>query len=192
MISKSARFKRDCKGTNYFETYKFFLIFFIDCIHLHKDSEYSPKMQNMQLRQQTLIRILHEEAVYSQEELQAKLRLQGIETTQATLSRDLKALQVTKRPGEGYRLPEQKARPAEREEVLPEITGIDFSGSVAVLHTRPGFAPAVAGILDRRTLFPILGTVAGYDTVLVVIRQGQDPAFVREALASVFPDADLG
>lgn len=144
-------------------------------------------MQNMQQRQQALVDLIGKEAVYSQEELLSKLRLQGIETTQATLSRDLKALRVTKHPGEGYRLPQQQPRPAVREEVLPEILRIDFSGPVAVLRTRPGFAAAVAALIDRQGVYPLLGTVAGYDTVLAVIRQGQSPEFVLEALAAVFP-----
>lgn len=144
-------------------------------------------MQNMQERQAALVKILNEENIYSQEELLAKLKLLGISATQATLSRDLRSLGVTKHNGEGYRLPEQKPRPEKPREVVPEILGIDFSGSLAVLHTRPGFAAAVATLIDRHTLYPVLGTVAGYDTVLIIIRQGQSPQFTLEALASVFP-----
>ena len=144
-------------------------------------------MQNMQERQKTLVKILTDESVYSQEELQAKLKLRGIETTQATLSRDLKALGVNKVPGQGYRLPLQQERPREPSQTLPEILSLDFSGSLAVIRTRPGFAAAAATLIDGHTLYPILGTIAGYDTVLIIIRQGQRPDFVLEALASVFP-----
>ena len=139
----------------------------------------------MQHRQEVLVKILGEEPVYSQEELIEKLRLRGIDTTQATLSRDLRSLRVTKRPGEGYRLPEARPRPAA--EGSEDVIGIDISGPVAVLHTKPGYAMTAATLIDQRSLYPVLGTVAGYDTVLIIIRQGQSSEFLLEALASVFP-----
>ena len=135
-----------------------------------------------------LVQVLSEEPVYSQEELIAKLRLKGIETTQATLSRDLKALGITKLPGEGYRLPDQHPRPAAPVPVDVAIQSIIFSGQVGVLKTEAGFAGAAAALIDKNPSWPILGTVAGTDTVLIIVRQNQSPEFVLEALAKVFPD----
>ena len=145
-------------------------------------------MQNVQERQKMLVKVLSEETVYSQEELLSKLKLQGIETTQATLSRDLKALGVTKLPGEGYRLPDQLPRPAAPVPIDVSLQSITFSGQLAVLKTEPGFASAAATLIDKAPSWPVLGTIAGHDTVLIILRQNQSPEFVLEALAKVFPD----
>jgi len=69
-------------------------------------------MRSLSVRRKALLEILEQNDLYSQEQLQEQLRLRGIETTQATLSRDLKALQIVKGPTGGYRLPQQKAVPA--------------------------------------------------------------------------------
>ena len=62
-------------------------------------------MQKTNIRQQTILDILKAGPVYSQDELSQRLQETGIQTTQATLSRDLKALKISKVPGEGYVLP---------------------------------------------------------------------------------------
>lgn len=144
-------------------------------------------MQNIQSRQKALIQIISQETIYSQEELQEKLRKQGIITTQATLSRDLKALRILKVPGEGYRLPQPGARflsgPAPT-----SIVSLEFSGQLAVIKTQPGFAPAVASLIDHHPSRPILGTIAGDDAALIILRQGFTPAQTLEVLEKVIPD----
>lgn len=142
-------------------------------------------MRSTQDRKKTLQQIIRSQRVFSQEELQLKLREHGIETTQATLSRDLKALHIVKVPGEGYRLPSGNA-------AYPESTGqgilsIEFSGQSAVIKTLPGFAPATAAHIDRKPIAPIMGTLAGDDTVLLILRQGYSTADTLEALELHFP-----
>ena len=144
-------------------------------------------MQNIQSRHKALIQIISQETIYSQEELQEKLRKQGINTTQATLSRDLKALRILKVPGEGYRLPQPGSRflsgptPA-------SITSLEFSGQFGVIKTQPGFASAAAVLIDHHPSRPIMGTIAGDDTILLVLRQGFTPAQALEVLEKVIPD----
>ena len=144
-------------------------------------------MQNIQSRHKALIQIISQETIYSQEELQEKLRKQGITTTQATLSRDLKALRILKVPGEGYRLPQPGARflsgptPA-------SVTSLEFSGQFGVMKTQPGFASAAAVLIDHHPSRPIMGTIAGDDTVLLILRQGFTPAQALEVLEKVIPD----
>jgi len=144
-------------------------------------------MQNIQARQKALLQIIRQETVYSQEELQVKLKAMGIVTTQATLSRDLKALRILKVPGEGYRLPQNNTRfltgPA-----LTNIVSLEFSGQLAVMKTQPGFAPAVASLIDHHLSKPILGTLAGDDTVLLILRQGFTSAQALDVLEKVIPD----
>lgn len=142
-------------------------------------------MQKSTLRRKTLLEILEQNAIFSQEQLQEQLHLKGIETTQATLSRDLKALQVVKTPSEGYRLPQQKTG------LAPQANGIlsiEFSGQNAVVKTQPGFAPAVASRIDRRPCVSIMGTLAGDDTILLVLREGFSPDDVLANLKTIIPD----
>ena len=142
-------------------------------------------MQKSTLRRKTLLEILEHNAIFSQEQLQEQLHLKGIETTQATLSRDLKALQVVKTPSEGYRLPQQKTG------LAPQANGIlsiEFSGQNAVVKTQPGFAPAVAARIDRRPCVSIMGTLAGDDTILLVLREGFSPDDVLANLKTIIPD----
>ena len=144
-------------------------------------------MQNIQTRHKALVQIISQETIYSQEELQQKLRSVGINTTQATLSRDLKALRILKVPGEGYRLPQPGTRylsgttPA-------SVVSLELSGQFAVMKTQPGFASAAAALIDHHPSRPIMGTIAGDDTVLLVLRQGFSAAQVMEVLEKIIPD----
>ena len=144
-------------------------------------------MQNIQTRHKALIQIISQETIFSQEELQEKLQSQGIKTTQATLSRDLKALRIVKVPGEGYRLPQ----PGTRYMASPapvSVVSLEFSGQFGVMKTQPGFASAAAVLIDHHPSRPIMGTIAGDDTVLLVLRQGATQAQAMEILEKIIPD----
>lgn len=142
-------------------------------------------MRSLSVRRKALLEILEQNDLYSQEQLQEQLRLRGIETTQATLSRDLKALQIVKGPTGGYRLPQQKAVPASS---LQGILSIEFAGQNAVIKTQPGYAAAVAARIDHRPCAAIMGTLAGDDTILLVLRLGFSPEEVLENLKTIIPD----
>jgi len=142
-------------------------------------------MQNIQMRQKALLQIIGQEHVSSQEELQQKLAQMGIETTQATLSRDLKSLHVIKVPGEGYRIP-QNTRPVLT--TVPQgIISIEFSGQIAVIKTQTGFAPAVATYIDHHPSRPVMATLAGDDVVFLALRQGFNQEETLKALSKAFP-----
>ena len=143
-------------------------------------------MQNIQQRQKELLDIIGHHNIYSQDQLQAMLLDKGIQTTQATLSRDLKALQIIKVPGEGYRLPQSRPMSGG----APHIHSIEFSGINAVIKTQPGFASAVASLIDHHPCRPVMGTLAGDDTVLVVLREGYTADQTLSALRQVIPEID--
>ncbi|MBR1570572.1 MAG: ArgR family transcriptional regulator [Bacteroidales bacterium] len=144
-------------------------------------------MQNIQFRHKALVQIIGQETIYSQEELQTKLQEMGIKTTQATLSRDLKALRIMKVPGEGYRLPQSSPR-FFASPTPTSVLSLEFSGQMAVMKTQPGFASAVASLIDHHPSRPILGTLAGDDTVLLILRQGFSSDQTVEALEKVIPE----
>ena len=136
--------------------------------------------------------------VGSQEEILQELERCGFSVTQATLSRDLrriKAVKTTTAAGYKYILPENPhyRRPVSSA-VLSMVSNtvglrsIVFSGNIAVLHTRPGFAPSLASEIDSLDLAELAGTVAGDDTVIAVMTEGTQPASLVEVLSKYFPE----
>ncbi|MBU3066923.1 arginine repressor [Nocardia sp. NEAU-G5] len=135
-------------------------------------------------RQQRIIEILSGHAVRSQTELAALLAAEGIDTTQATLSRDLDELGAVKlRAADGgagvYVVPEDGS-PVRGvtggTDRLSKLLGdllvsTDHSGNIAVLRTPPGAAHFLASALDRASLPEIVGTIAGDDTIAVIARE---------------------
>ena len=129
-------------------------------------------------RQHLLARLLADNAVASQAQLVELLLAEGIEATQATISRDLEELGVLKvrMPGISHpvyaiaELPQAQQTPIEHlRRVLGEwIVEMSSSANLVVVRTPPGSAHVVASALDRSRLEGMVGTVAGDDTVLVV------------------------
>lgn len=136
-------------------------------------------MSNTKARREAIARIIRQSPVNNQEELQKKLEEEGIASTQATLSRDLKALQIVKVSGKGYRLPEH----VDGDAPAGTLT-IEFSGQNAVIKSPTGYAPAIAIRIDAHPCAPIMATLAGDDVVLLVLRQGYHP---EQVLASLYP-----
>ena len=141
---------------------------------------------NTKIRQQAILDIIQAGPVFSQEELAIRLRENGIASTQATLSRDLKALRISKVPGEGYVVP-ARGRSLSAD-FISGILRIQFSANLGVIRTRPGMANAVAVLIDNQMVFPVLGTIAGDDTILLILRDGSTPESVLDALTPLFPE----
>lgn len=128
-------------------------------------------------RQQTIARIISEHDVTSQPMLLELLEEEGIEATQATVSRDLEdlgAVKVRVRKGEtAYAIPDfapDRIAPQDQlRRVLSEwVAEVEFSDPMVVVRTPPGCAHVVASALDRSRVKGIIGTVAGDDTLLCV------------------------
>ncbi|MEV6370820.1 arginine repressor [Micromonospora musae] len=147
-------------------------------------------------RHARIVELIRDKAIHSQTELAELLAGDGIQVTQATLSRDLKELgAATVRGGDGrgvYVIPEDGHRPLRDAEAAPArlvrllhelLNGVDSSGNIAVLRTPPGAAHYLASALDRAGLPEVVGTIAGDDTILVVAREGVGGAALGEKLA---------
>lgn len=109
---------------------------------------------------------------------------EGFDVTQATVSRDLKELGAIKvRSGGGgfsYALGGGATDEAELGKTVADFAeGIHPSGNLVVIKTPPGAAQVVAGAIDRSAIAGVLGTVAGDDTVLVVVGEGGGARLVR-------------
>ncbi len=155
-------------------------------------------------RQARIVEIVSQQAVRSQSELAKLLAADGIEVTQATLSRDLDELGAVKLRGPDggapvYVIPEDgspvrgvQGGTTRLVRLLSEwLVSADSSGNLAVLRTPPGAAQFLASSLDRAALHEVVGTIAGDDTILVVAREPMTGAELAErltALASVSAD----
>ena len=135
-------------------------------------------------RQSRIVAILSSRSVHSQSELAALLADDGVDVTQATLSRDLEELGAVKlRGADGgggvYVVPEDGSPVSgvsggtERvSRLLSELlVSTDASANLAVLRTPPGAAHYLASAIDRACLPEVVGTVAGDDTILVIARE---------------------
>ncbi|MCU1488325.1 MAG: transcriptional regulator, ArgR family [Actinomycetia bacterium] len=150
-------------------------------------------------RQHRIARMLETNAVTSQTQLVELLEADDVRATQATVSRDLEelgAVKVRVPGGESVyaipELPHERVAPEDhlRRMLSDWVADIGSSGNLIVLRTPPGSAHVVGSALDRSGLPEILGTVAGDDTVLVVVAEGIDTAtFVHTlgALAGLRP-----
>ncbi len=120
-----------------------------------------------EVRQRLILDLVASQGIGSQEELGEQLAEQGVEVTQATLSRDLRELRIVKTAA---------ADGSPRYAVLDARLGspvqtIEGSGNLLVLKTESGLAAATAYKIDDLGLPEILGTVAGEDTLLVVLAE---------------------
>ncbi len=119
--------------------------------------------------------ILRTQTICSQEELLNALKEKGCAATQATLSRDLREMGVVKvSVGAQYRYVLHASHPTVSHANPATIVSIDATGNLVVVKTGPGFAAAVASIIDASVLSAdIMGTIAGDDTVLVIMRNAE-------------------
>lgn len=140
-------------------------------------------------RQNLILEIIHSECVETQEQLLALLRDRGMESTQATISRDIKQLHLVKEPAGGgryrYAVSAQKMKLnfADRlKTILREsIVGVDYAQNIVVLHTMPGLAGAAGAAFDGMDIPMMVGSLAGDDTVMIVMRDTDCAAeFCRE------------
>ena len=142
-------------------------------------------MKTKDRRLEAIKMIISGKEVGSQEEVLNELRKEGFTLTQATLSRDLKQLKVAKAASMNgkyvYVLPNETLfrrshKPLSAGEMLsnPGFLSINFSGNLGVIKTRPGYASSIAYNIDNSNVPEILGTIAGDDTIIIVLREGVD------------------
>lgn len=151
-------------------------------------------MSTKQQRQQLISRLIGQQNISSQPQLQELLKDQGIEATQATISRDLEELGAVKIRVAGgdtvYAIAEYApARIAPSDQlrrVMAEwVAEVTSSGNLVVVRTPPGCAHVVASALDRSGLVGLLGTVAGDDTILCVATEHVGGPGLAEQLRSL-------
>ena len=153
-------------------------------------------MANKSDRLEIIAKIIRGQKIESQDALLLELKKLGIEITQATLSRDLKTLRAS-RISDGW-CAYYYALSDDDKEILCEddyiravhfgVRSIEFSGSFGVIKTRIGHANSVAAALDHIDLPEILGTIAGDDTIFIVLREGSTKEDLIASFKERIPD----
>lgn len=126
-------------------------------------------------RQSLILQLLDREPIRNQEQLRRGLRAQGVVATQATISRDIKELGLVKRAADGAYQRATAPAAAAGSTALTRAIGdsvveADRVQQFVVLKTPPGQANVTAIAIDRAQLADVVGTIAGDDTILVILR----------------------
>ena len=144
-------------------------------------------------RQMKVQEIISKEIIRTQEDLADKLHLSGFNVTQATVSRDIKEMGLIKVPSAGddyrYAVPNE-VHPNNTQDRLKRVlretvVSINDTESIIVIRTIPGNAHALAAVLDNSHWEEVIGTVAGDDTILLVIKPKEAVAVVLERIATL-------
>lgn len=149
------------------------------------------------LRQQKILQIIKDRAVTSQRDLVAALAEAGFKVTQATVSRDIRELGLVKVPVDGvlkYVAPSSQGKNARLESRLRRlirdaVVGVETSENLVVVKTFPGAAQGVASAIDQVEWPGVVGTVAGDDTFLIVVKPRSRAAEVRNRLRALLTGA---
>ncbi|MGB4661693.1 MAG: arginine repressor [Mobilitalea sp.] len=143
-------------------------------------------------RQSKIIELINKYDIETQEDLAEKLMKDGYNVTQATVSRDIRELKLTKVAVDGGRqkyivLQKTEAGMSEKyTRVLKDgFVSMDRAQNIMVIKTVPGMAMAVAAALDALHMSSIVGCIAGDDTVLCAIRSNEDTIDVMEKLSKI-------
>ncbi|MDE7461661.1 MAG: hypothetical protein K2M88_00715 [Muribaculaceae bacterium] len=157
-------------------------------------------MKNRRKRVDVIVDLIRNHCISSQEELSRLLKEKGYNVTQATLSRDLKMLHTTKVPTDRgtymYVLPDSNSL---KDKLLAAgqidmnanyqsgFVSLEFSGNIAVIKTRNGYAPGLAYDIDISNHPDILGTIPGSNTIFAVLREGISREEAIELMAKFVP-----
>ncbi|MDR3119255.1 MAG: arginine repressor [Mediterranea sp.] len=155
-------------------------------------------MKKKASRLDTIKLIISNKEISCQEDLLKELMQEGFELTQATLSRDLKQLKVAKAASMNgqyvYVLPNNIMYKRNVDRNVNDMMmnygfkSLQFSGNIAVIKTRPGYAGSIAYDIDNRDSKDIIGTIAGDDTIMLVLREDVDHKHIRSFLSFIIPE----
>lgn len=140
----------------------------------------------MNRRQEQICRIIEDQKIATQEELCIALEAAGFPTTQATVSRDIRALRLQKEPapdgGQRYVFPASGMR---KTLLADMVRLVDYAGNTVVLKCHIGMAQAACAALDAMQLKHVVGTLAGDDTIFVLVRDAESAKRLASELTAL-------
>jgi transcriptional regulator of arginine metabolism len=149
-------------------------------------------------RQKLIIQIIQDEYIDTQEKLRSALERHGMRVTQATLSRDMKELSLIKTlTGTGeyrYSVPTLKKQDLKGDSskvitlISDAVVSVDFALNTVVVKCHTGMAQAVCAKLDCTGIENVVGTLAGDDTIFILMRTEKDADRLTRELKSIISD----
>jgi len=144
-------------------------------------------------RHAKIVELINKHHIDTQEELADRLNAQGFKVTQATVSRDIRELKLTKVPGEGGRPKYALLHPAGQEDMSEKYirvlrdgyASMDMAQNILVIKTVSGMAMAVAAAVDAMNWYEIVGSIAGDDTVMCAIRSTEETIQVMDKIHKI-------
>ena len=143
-------------------------------------------------RHAKIVELINKYHIETQEELAEYLKHEGFKITQATVSRDIRDLKLTKVPTEGGRQKYAVHQSMETEmrdkyiRVLKDgFVSIDMAQNILVIKTVSGMASAVCAAIDSMRLNEIVGSIAGDDTIMCAIRTTEDTIKVMDKISKI-------
>ena len=140
-------------------------------------------------RQAAIIDLITRYEIETQEDMIDRLRAAGYDVTQATVSRDIRELRLSKVQSShgGYRYVKNTVRQPSanvkfNNAVVDSITSVDYAENIIVLKTYPGLGMAVASGVDALNLTKILGCIGGDDTIMIVTRDKESAKDISEKI----------
>ena len=143
-------------------------------------------------RQEKILELISRYEVETQEELAARLKEAGFNVTQATVSRDIRALGLTKVVGKNQKfyyapLPAAVESDTDRIRVFAkDVSSVEVGQNIVVIRTIPGMAMGMATALDAMKLPQLLGCIAGDDTIFCACPSEEEAVQVRNRLIELF------
>ncbi len=139
-------------------------------------------MKDKEGRQAIIKQFIREEEIRTQDEVISKLEKRGLETTQATISRDISDLGLSKNKKGFYVLPEDIRLTRMMREFVNNIVS---ANNLVLIKCSAGSAPGVAAVLDGIDWEEILGTIAGDDTILIISSDEISAKLIEERLMNL-------
>lgn len=144
-------------------------------------------------RRETILKLIANENISTQNELSKRLEEEGFPVTQATISRDIRELRLVKTANSDGTYRYQVSRPQEKYQTSHKfysifrdsVTSVDYAQNLVVIHSYTGMAQAVCATMDGLEWPGVLGTIAGDDTILVITRDENCAAELVQSLRAI-------
>lgn len=146
----------------------------------------------MNARQEVILKLISLQKIHNQKELQNALKKSGFPVAQTTISRDIRTLGLIKKADETNQYCYQKTEKNLNQQELftSNILNIDYAGNILVMKCNTGTAQAVCTRIDSMNLPDIVGTLAGDDTIFVLVRTQEQAQNLAEELTKNFKTGD--
>ncbi len=141
-------------------------------------------------RQRKILEIINKENISTQEELTLRLRGEGYDVTQATVSRDIKKLRISKvvnKKGESHYVAgnTEESDNGTYNLFASSVVSVRSAVNLVVIKTLPGMAPAVGAVVDSMHIPQSLGSIAGDDTLMIIAENKEDAQKINEKLEAM-------